>query len=124
MLSRHDHRATDQSLIPQQLRNLFELRRVTNAWLDEAHHAFLTTDPGPRAENLPLVVVTRWIGDHRVRLPIPTDARMHVRIVRDLLARSGLRPVVDRTYTLDCIVDAYRYVETEQKLGTVVVTVA
>jgi hypothetical protein len=28
---------------------------------------------------------------------------------------------VDRTYALEDIVDAYRYVETEQKLGTVVI---
>jgi NADPH:quinone reductase-like Zn-dependent oxidoreductase len=86
--------------------------------------AFLTTDLGPRAENLPLIVATRWIGDHRVRLPIPTNARAHVRVVRDLLASRDLRPVVDRTYPLDDIVDAYRYVESEQKLGTVAVTVA
>lgn len=85
--------------------------------------AFLTTDLGPRAENLPLIVATRWIGDHRVRLPFPTDARAHVRLVRELLASKDLRPVVDRTYTLDDIVDAYHYVETEQKLGTVVITV-
>jgi NADPH:quinone reductase-like Zn-dependent oxidoreductase len=79
--------------------------------------------PGPRAENLPLIVATRWIGDHRVRLPLPTDARAHVRLVRELLASRDLRPVVDRTYALDDIVDAYHYVETEQKLGTVVITV-
>jgi NADPH:quinone reductase-like Zn-dependent oxidoreductase len=85
--------------------------------------AFLTTDLGPRAENLPLIVATRWIGDHRVRLPFPTDARAHVRLVRELLASRDLRAVVDRTYTLDDIVDAYHYVETEQKLGTVVITV-
>jgi NADPH:quinone reductase-like Zn-dependent oxidoreductase len=85
---------------------------------------FLTTDLGPRAENLPLIVASRWIGDHRVRLPIPTNARGHVRLVRDLLASGDLRPVVDRTYSLDDIVDAYRYVGSEQKLGTVAVTVA
>jgi NADPH:quinone reductase-like Zn-dependent oxidoreductase len=65
-----------------------------------------------------------WIGDHRVRLPIPTNARGHVRLVRDLLASGDLRPVVDRTSSLDDIVDAYRYVGSEQKLGTVAVTVA
>jgi NADPH:quinone reductase-like Zn-dependent oxidoreductase len=85
--------------------------------------AFLTTDLGPRAENLPLIVATRWVGDHRVRLPFPTDARAHVRLVRELLANRELRPVVDRTYALDDIVDAYHFVESEQKLGTVVVAV-
>lgn len=85
---------------------------------------YLTTDLGPRAENLLLIVWTRWRGDHRVRLPLPTDARAHVRLVRDLLAGGHLRSVVDRTYALDNIIDAYRYVESEQKLGNVVVTVA
>jgi NADPH:quinone reductase-like Zn-dependent oxidoreductase len=85
--------------------------------------SFLTTDLGPRAENLPLIVATRWVGEHRVRLPFPTDARAHVRMVRELLASRELRPVVDRTYALDDIFDAYHYVETEQKLGTVVITV-
>ena len=39
--------------------------------------------------------------------------------------RSGaFRPVIDRRYPLDRIVDAYRYVETGQKVGNVVITVA
>lgn len=33
-------------------------------------------------------------------------------------------PVIDRRSPLDQIVDAYRYVETGQKIGTVVVTLA
>jgi len=34
-----------------------------------------------------------------------------------------IRAVIDRNYTLDAIADAYRYVETEQKTGIVVVNV-
>lgn len=40
------------------------------------------------------------------------------------LAESGeFRPVLDRRYPLERIVDAYRYVETGQKIGNVVVDV-
>jgi NADPH:quinone reductase-like Zn-dependent oxidoreductase len=40
------------------------------------------------------------------------------------LMESGLfRPVIDRTYPLSDIVEAYRYVETGQKVGNVVITV-
>lgn len=85
---------------------------------------YLITDLGPRAQNLALIPLTRWFGGHRVRLPLPTDARAHVLQVRDLLATGRLRPVVDRTYQLDHIIEAYPYVESEQKLGTVVIDVA
>ncbi|MEX2620031.1 MAG: NAD(P)-dependent alcohol dehydrogenase [Egibacteraceae bacterium] len=37
--------------------------------------SYLTTDLGRRAQNLALIPLTRWIGDHRVRLPVPTNAR-------------------------------------------------
>ena len=35
-----------------------------------------------------------------------------------------LRAIIDRKYPLDAIADAYRYVETGQKVGIVVINVA
>jgi NADPH:quinone reductase-like Zn-dependent oxidoreductase len=85
--------------------------------------SYLTTDLGPRAQNLALIPLTRWIGDHRGRLPLPTKGRAHVHLVRELLAAGHLRPVIDRTYPLDDIIEAYRYVESERRLGTVLVSI-
>jgi len=84
---------------------------------------YLSTDLGPGWQNLALIPLTRWIGDHRVLIPFPTDVRRHVHEVRELLAAGEFRPVVDRTYALADIVEAYRYVQSGRKLGTVVVTV-
>jgi NADPH:quinone reductase-like Zn-dependent oxidoreductase len=84
---------------------------------------YLSTDLGPGWQNLALIPLTRWIGDHRVLMPLPTDERRHVLEIRELLATGAFQPVVDRTYPFDDIVEAYRYVQSRQKLGTVVVTV-
>jgi NADPH:quinone reductase-like Zn-dependent oxidoreductase len=84
---------------------------------------YLSTDLGPGWQNLALIPLTRFIGDHRVLIPFPRDVRRHVHEVRGLLAGGAFRPVVDRTYPLEGIVEAYRYVQSRQKLGTVVVTV-
>ena len=36
---------------------------------------------------------------------------------KDLIESGGFKPVIDRRYPLDEIVEAYRYVETGQKTG-------
>jgi NADPH:quinone reductase-like Zn-dependent oxidoreductase len=41
----------------------------------------------------------------------------------DLATKGEIRPVIDRTYTLDDIVDAHRYVDDGHKRGNVIVTV-
>jgi NADPH:quinone reductase-like Zn-dependent oxidoreductase len=48
-------------------------------------------------------------------------------VLRDLVARADageIGPVIDRTYPLDDIVEAHRYVDTGRKRGSVVVRIA
>ena len=75
-------------------------------------------------ENLPLALLTRWIGDKRVRLRIPPRYRKEdVLLLKQLLEAGSYRAVIDRSYPLEQVVEATRYVETQQKTGNVVLTV-
>jgi len=40
----------------------------------------------------------------------------------ELVTNGDIRPVIDRTYALDDIVDAHRYVDNAHKRGNVVIT--
>jgi NADPH:quinone reductase-like Zn-dependent oxidoreductase len=74
--------------------------------------------------NFFLALPTRFLGDKRVRIAIPPRYRKeHVLLVKRLLEEGRYRPVIDRTYPLEGIVEASRYVETGQKTGNVVLTV-
>ena len=50
--------------------------------------------------------------------PIPRDDQEMVRYFKELLESGAFKPVIDRRYPLDQIVEAYRYVETGRRSAT------
>jgi NADPH:quinone reductase-like Zn-dependent oxidoreductase len=83
-----------------------------------------STDMGPLSQNPLLVLATRFSRGRRVLFPFPKIGRDMVQYLKGLIESGQFTPVVDRTYPLEQIVEAYRYVETQQKIGNVVIMVA
>jgi NADPH:quinone reductase-like Zn-dependent oxidoreductase len=48
----------------------------------------------------------------------------HLLILKKLIEAGQLKPVIDRIYTFDQIIDAHRYVEQGHKRGNVIITMA
>ncbi|HZM83630.1 MAG TPA: NAD(P)-dependent alcohol dehydrogenase [Candidatus Limnocylindrales bacterium] len=84
---------------------------------------YLSTDLGPWSQNLVLPLATGMLRGRRSMFPFPRDGRGNLLRVKGLLEAGRFRPVVDRVYPLDDIVAAYRYVESGQKIGSVVINV-
>ncbi|MBK7033240.1 MAG: NAD(P)-dependent alcohol dehydrogenase [Ignavibacteria bacterium] len=84
---------------------------------------YISTELGPRYENPFLALLTPLLGGKRVLFPIPTITARDVEYLRSLAIKGSYRPLIDRVMSLDEIVDAYRYVETGQKIGNVVISV-
>ena len=75
-------------------------------------------------QNLILALWTSRVGDKRVVFSIPPRyTKQDVVFLKELIEAGKYRAVVDRCYPLEDIVDATRYVETEQKVGNVVLTI-
>jgi NADPH:quinone reductase-like Zn-dependent oxidoreductase len=73
---------------------------------------------------LVLPPVTRAAGGRRVVAPVPRYSRENVLHLKELLESGRYRPVIDRVYPLDEIVEATRYVEQHHKTGNVVLAIA
>jgi NADPH:quinone reductase-like Zn-dependent oxidoreductase len=84
---------------------------------------FIETDLGLMWHVPPLALLTRLIGSKRVTLPLPKYTKENVVFLKELLEAGAYRPVIDRTYPLEDVVEATKYVETGQKTGNVVLTV-
>jgi NADPH:quinone reductase-like Zn-dependent oxidoreductase len=85
--------------------------------------AYLSSDLGPLSQNPILALVTPLLGGKKVMFPIPRQDQDMARHFKDLIESGQFKPVIDRTYPLDQIVEAYKYVETGQKIGNVVISV-
>ncbi|HEU4972584.1 MAG TPA: NAD(P)-dependent alcohol dehydrogenase [Gaiellaceae bacterium] len=63
------------------------------------------------------------LASKRVTLGVARYKQEDVVLLRELVEAGEYRPVIDRVYPLEEVVDATRYVETGQKTGNVVLTV-
>ena len=85
---------------------------------------YLSTDLGPLSQNPILALITPLFGGKKAMMPIPPKYDQElVRHFKAMIESGAFRPVIDRRYPLDRIVEAYRYVETGQKIGNVVISV-
>ena len=83
---------------------------------------YLSTDLGPLSLNPLLALTTPLFGGKKVMFPIPRDDQEMVRYLQELIQSGAFKPLIDRRYRLDEIIEAYRYVETGQKIGNVVIS--
>jgi NADPH:quinone reductase-like Zn-dependent oxidoreductase len=85
---------------------------------------FVTTDVGPGGQNLLLAIGSWILRSNRIVIATPGRINGFVGYLKSRMEAGEFRAIIDRRYDLAAIADAYRYVETGQKVGIVVIDVA
>lgn len=96
----------------------FRCRRLLNRGA-----TFAATDLGPWGQNVVLTLWSSITRSNRVVIPAPRRIGGFVGYLKSLMDAGHFRAIIDRTYDLGEIADAYRYVETGQKVGIVAISV-
>ena len=84
---------------------------------------YMSTELGKNSQNPLLALIGPLSRGKKVLFPIPTISKKDVIFLKQLVEAGKYKPVIDRFYPLDQIVDAYKYVETGMKTGNVVITI-
>ena len=89
---------------------------------------YISSDLGYMSQNMFLPFITPIIkplfGNRKTMFPVPVDIKGSLSLVKKLIEQGRFKAVIDRSFTLQQIVDAYQYVETGEKTGNVVITVS
>ncbi len=84
---------------------------------------YISTELGKNGENILFALTTPLWGGKKLLFPIPTITKQDVIFLKELVQKGEYKPVIDRQYKLDQIVEAYKYVESGQKTGNVVIKI-
>jgi NADPH:quinone reductase-like Zn-dependent oxidoreductase len=63
------------------------------------------------------------ISKRRIRFPLAGYPLASLEYLKNLVAEGKVKPVIDRRYPLDEVVEGHRYIESNQRIGNVVLTV-
>lgn len=84
---------------------------------------YISTELGKHAANLFLALITPLAGGKKVMFPIPSINKEDVVYLKELVEQGVYKPLIDRQYTMDQVVEAYHYVESGQKTGNVILRI-
>lgn len=87
---------------------------------------YIATELGPYGQNPLLGIVSplyKLCGAKRALFPLPRNNKALMQYIADRLADKSFVPVIDKTYKLKSIAEAYEYVLSGQKVGNVAIKV-
>ncbi|MCP9767216.1 hypothetical protein EGI22_04790 [Lacihabitans sp. LS3-19] len=81
---------------------------------------YISSELGPKGENIPLSILGLFKKGKRVIFPFPGSPKESMAYIKPLLEQGKYVPPVDRYYTLENIKKAYKFMISGEKRGNIV----
>lgn len=78
----------------------------------------------PRLSVMLRSVFTSWFTTKTARIAFAKETKEELASLRQMIERGKIKSIVDRIYPMEQAVDAHRRVETEQRLGAIVIAIS
>ena len=82
---------------------------------------YISSELGKNWENTYLSLITPLFGGKRVKFPLPRNVSKSIKTITKIVEEGGFKPLIDKVYPLEEIVEAYKYVEKGFKVGNVII---
>ncbi len=89
---------------------------------------YMSSELGWMVQNLFFALITDVFGSmpgqagKKVKFPYPSNITRSVHLIKKIIKEGKFKSVIDRSYPLEQIAEAFKYVEKGQKTGNVVIT--
>lgn len=81
---------------------------------------YISSELGEKNENPFLALRSKFFGKKKVIFPIPSNIHESINKSKNLMVKNKFKPLIDRIYGLEEIVNAYQYVSSGKKNGNVI----
>ena len=89
----------------------------------EPKGVYISSEPGSYGANIFYSLFTPLSMGKKVKFPVPYKKEISVSIIQNMLQQKTFKPMMDREYPLEDIVEAFNYVESGQKIGNVLLKI-
>lgn len=123
-----DHQAQDFTALPGRFQLVLDA--VGKSSFPECRHllvdrgVYISSELGDWMQNVWFSLASVASPGRRVKFPIPSDIPATLERMRVYAETGAFTPLMDRTFPLADVVEAYRYVASSQKVGNVLLSMA
>ncbi|MCM8569859.1 NAD(P)-dependent alcohol dehydrogenase [Gramella jeungdoensis] len=84
---------------------------------------YISSELGPYSQNPFLAISTTFSEGKKVRFPLPVNIPESLKIISELIESGNYRPLIDRSYPMEQVKEAFEYVMTGRKIGNVILNI-